>query len=81
MSFAPLSQKEYLIIIIISPKYYETVTSSVGGLESDERTFNTVYIHKQVRNVYKDYITNTLTSVVYWGPEVLCTLGSDSMVC
>ncbi|KAF3834633.1 hypothetical protein F7725_027191 [Dissostichus mawsoni] len=30
-SFAPLPQKEYLIIIIISPKYYETVTSSVGG--------------------------------------------------
>ncbi|KAK1896994.1 Chromodomain-helicase-DNA-binding protein 1-like, partial [Dissostichus eleginoides] len=47
-----LSEKEYLIIIIISPKYYETVTSSVGGLESDERTFNTVYIHKQLQNEF-----------------------------
>lgn len=44
----PLIQKEYLIIIIISPKYYETVTASPAGLENDERTFNTVYIHKQV---------------------------------
>lgn len=42
------TQKEYLIIIIISPKYYETVTASPVGLENDERTFNTVYIHKQV---------------------------------
>lgn len=41
------SQKGYLIIIIISPKYYETVTAS-PVLENDERTFNTVYIHKQV---------------------------------
>lgn len=46
--FASHTQKEYLIIIIISPKYYETVTASPGGLENDERTFNTVYIHKQV---------------------------------
>lgn len=44
------TQKEYLIIIIISPKYYETVTASPVGLENDERTFNTVYIHKQVRS-------------------------------
>lgn len=43
-------QKEYLIIIIISPKYYETVTASPVGLENDERTFNTVYIHKQVHS-------------------------------
>lgn len=41
------TQKGYLIIIIISPKYYETVTAS-PLLENDERTFNTVYIHKQV---------------------------------
>lgn len=41
------TQKGYLIIIIISPKYYETVTAS-PVLENDERTFNTVYIHKQV---------------------------------
>ncbi|XP_063748051.1 E3 ubiquitin ligase TRAF3IP2-like [Eleginops maclovinus] len=47
-----LSEKEYLIIIIISPKYYETVTSSMGGLENDERTFNTVYIHKQLQNEF-----------------------------
>lgn len=48
--FYPFTQKEYLIIIIISPKYYETVTASPVGLENDERTFNTVYIHKQVRS-------------------------------
>lgn len=49
----PLLQKEYLIIIIISPKYYETVTASPVGLENDERTINTVYIHKQVHNYSK----------------------------
>ncbi|XP_044054661.1 E3 ubiquitin ligase TRAF3IP2 [Siniperca chuatsi] len=47
-----LSEKEYLIIIIISPKYYETVTASPFGLENDERTFNTVYIHKQLQNEF-----------------------------
>ncbi|XP_026013758.1 uncharacterized protein traf3ip2l isoform X2 [Astatotilapia calliptera] len=47
-----LSEKEYLIIIIISPKYYETVTASPAGLESDERTYNTVYIHKQLQNEF-----------------------------
>lgn len=47
-----LSEKEYLIIIIISPKYYETVTASPVGLEKDERTFNTVYIHKQLQNEF-----------------------------
>ncbi|AWP11387.1 Hypothetical protein SMAX5B_007964 [Scophthalmus maximus] len=47
-----LSEKEYLIIIIISPKYYETVTASPVGLETDERTFNTVYIHKQLQNEF-----------------------------
>lgn len=46
--FCLLIQKEYLIIIIISPKYYETVAASPVGFENDERTFNTVYIHKQV---------------------------------
>lgn len=45
--FVFFTQKGYLIIIIISPKYYETVTAS-PLLENDERTFNTVYIHKQV---------------------------------
>ncbi|XP_061538981.1 E3 ubiquitin ligase TRAF3IP2 isoform X2 [Phycodurus eques] len=43
-----LSEKEYLIIIIISPKYHETVTASHVGTDNDERTCNTVYIHKQV---------------------------------
>ncbi|XP_029004427.1 E3 ubiquitin ligase TRAF3IP2 [Betta splendens] len=47
-----LSEKEYLIIIIISPKYYETVTASPVGFENDERTFNTVYIHKQLQNEF-----------------------------
>ncbi|XP_028300902.1 adapter protein CIKS isoform X2 [Gouania willdenowi] len=47
-----LSEKEYLIIIIISPKYYETVTSSPVALEHDERTFNTVYIHKQLQTEF-----------------------------
>lgn len=47
-----LSEKEYLIIIIISPKYYETVTTSPFDLENDERTFNTVYIHKQLQNEF-----------------------------
>ncbi|XP_061593873.1 uncharacterized protein traf3ip2l [Cololabis saira] len=47
-----LREKEYLIIIIISPKYYETVTASPSSLENDERTFNTVYIHKQLQNEF-----------------------------
>ncbi|XP_029905444.1 uncharacterized protein traf3ip2l [Myripristis murdjan] len=47
-----LSEKEYLIIIIISPKYYETVTASPVNRENDERTFNTVYIHKQLQNEF-----------------------------
>ncbi|XP_030227852.1 adapter protein CIKS isoform X1 [Gadus morhua] len=47
-----LSEKEYLIIIIISPKYYDTVSASPFGLENDERTLNTVYIHKQLQNEF-----------------------------
>ncbi|XP_068174636.1 E3 ubiquitin ligase TRAF3IP2 [Antennarius striatus] len=47
-----LSEKDYLIIIIISPKYYQTVTAPPVGLENDERTFNTVYIHKQLQNEF-----------------------------
>ncbi|KAM6962775.1 E3 ubiquitin ligase TRAF3IP2 [Aplochiton taeniatus] len=47
-----LSEKEYLIIIVISPKYYGTVTASPGSLENDERTVNTVYIHKQLQNEF-----------------------------
>ena len=41
-------QKEYLIIIVISPKYYETVTAAPVSLQHDEQTLATVYIHKQV---------------------------------
>uniref|UniRef100_A0A3Q3MDZ2 SEFIR domain-containing protein n=1 Tax=Mastacembelus armatus TaxID=205130 RepID=A0A3Q3MDZ2_9TELE len=41
-----------MIIIVISPKYYETVTASPVGLEGDERTYNTVYIHKQLQNEF-----------------------------
>ncbi|XP_010898987.1 adapter protein CIKS [Esox lucius] len=47
-----LSEKEYLIIIIISPKYHETVTASPVSLDNDERTLNTVYIHKQLQNEF-----------------------------
>ncbi|XP_024134614.1 adapter protein CIKS [Oryzias melastigma] len=47
-----LSEKEYLIIIIISPKYYETVTASPFELENDERMLNTVYIHKQLQSEF-----------------------------
>ncbi|KAK7888767.1 hypothetical protein WMY93_024327 [Mugilogobius chulae] len=47
-----LSEKEYLIIIIISPKYYSTVTATPTDHEQDERTFNTVYIHKQLQNEF-----------------------------
>ncbi|XP_061680438.1 E3 ubiquitin ligase TRAF3IP2 [Syngnathoides biaculeatus] len=47
-----LSEKEYLIIIIISPKYHETVTASRVGPDNDERTCNTVYIHKQLQNEF-----------------------------
>ncbi|XP_039985323.1 E3 ubiquitin ligase TRAF3IP2 isoform X2 [Xiphias gladius] len=61
-----LSEKEYLIIIIISPKYYETVTACPVGLENDERTFNTVYIHKQLQNEFiqngsKNFSVTSLT--------------------
>uniref|UniRef100_W5KYV3 SEFIR domain-containing protein n=1 Tax=Astyanax mexicanus TaxID=7994 RepID=W5KYV3_ASTMX len=36
-----------MIIIIISLKYFETVTGANMSPECDERTSNTVYIHKQ----------------------------------
>lgn len=42
------AQKDYLIIIVISPKYHETVTNASFYMENDE-TLNTVYIHKQVQ--------------------------------
>ncbi|XP_037105744.1 E3 ubiquitin ligase TRAF3IP2 isoform X1 [Syngnathus acus] len=47
-----LSEKEYLIIIIISPKYHETVTASHVSPDNDERMCNTVYIHKQLQNEF-----------------------------
>lgn len=42
------AQKDYLIIIVISPKYHEIVTNASFFMENDE-TLNTVYIHKQVQ--------------------------------
>ncbi|KAG5833505.1 hypothetical protein ANANG_G00276630 [Anguilla anguilla] len=47
-----ISEKDYLIIIVISPKYYETVTGAHMSMENDERTLNTVYIHKQLQNEF-----------------------------
>ncbi|KAJ8407249.1 hypothetical protein AAFF_G00278230 [Aldrovandia affinis] len=47
-----INEKDYLIIIVISPKYYETVTGALVSLENDERTLNTVYIHKQLQNEF-----------------------------
>lgn len=46
------AQKDYLIIIVISPKYHEIVTNASFFLENDE-TLNTVYIHKQVQLGWK----------------------------
>ncbi|XP_072516000.1 uncharacterized protein traf3ip2b isoform X1 [Salminus brasiliensis] len=45
-----LNEKDYLIIIIISLKYFETVTGA--NVECDERTSNTVYIHKQLQSEF-----------------------------
>ncbi|KAI1885113.1 hypothetical protein AGOR_G00216840 [Albula goreensis] len=47
-----INEKGYLIIIAISPKYHETVTGALVSLEKDERTLNTVYIHKQLQNEF-----------------------------
>ncbi|XP_061834517.1 E3 ubiquitin ligase TRAF3IP2 isoform X2 [Nerophis lumbriciformis] len=44
--------EEYLIIIIISPKYYETVTASHVSPDIDERACNAVYIHKQLQTEF-----------------------------
>ncbi|KAG7326158.1 hypothetical protein KOW79_009559 [Hemibagrus wyckioides] len=43
-----ITEKDYLIIIIISPKYFEIVTNASLCVENDE-TLNTVYIHKQLQ--------------------------------
>ncbi|KAG7463480.1 hypothetical protein MATL_G00176970 [Megalops atlanticus] len=47
-----INEKDYLIIIVISPKYYETVTAASISRDNDERTLNTVYIHKQLQNEF-----------------------------
>ncbi|KAL2089499.1 hypothetical protein ACEWY4_014187 [Coilia grayii] len=46
-----ISEKDYLIIFVISPKYYQTVTNTAPYMEDDE-TLNTVYIHKQLQNEF-----------------------------
>ncbi|XP_017335935.1 uncharacterized protein traf3ip2l isoform X1 [Ictalurus punctatus] len=46
-----ITEKDYLIIIIISPKYFEIVTNASLCVENDE-TLNTVYIHKQLQNEF-----------------------------
>ncbi|XP_066520472.1 E3 ubiquitin ligase TRAF3IP2 [Hoplias malabaricus] len=46
-----IAEKDYLIIIIISPKYFEIVTNASLCMENDE-TLNTVYIHKQLQNEF-----------------------------
>ncbi|KAI1899826.1 hypothetical protein AGOR_G00065760 [Albula goreensis] len=47
-----ITEKDYLIIIVISPKYFETVSGAHISMENDERTLNTVYIHKQLQNEF-----------------------------
>ncbi|XP_031414359.1 E3 ubiquitin ligase TRAF3IP2-like isoform X2 [Clupea harengus] len=47
-----IQEKDYLIIIAISPKYHEVVAGDRMFVERDERTLNTVYIHKQLQNEF-----------------------------
>ncbi|KAM9461354.1 E3 ubiquitin ligase TRAF3IP2 [Clarias gariepinus] len=47
-----LNEKDYLIIMVISLKYFETVTGARVSVECDERTSNTVYIHKQLQSEF-----------------------------
>ncbi|XP_053490799.1 E3 ubiquitin ligase TRAF3IP2 isoform X4 [Ictalurus furcatus] len=47
-----LNEKDYLIIMVISLKYFETVTGAGVGVDCDERTSNTVYIHKQLQSEF-----------------------------
>ncbi|XP_043107687.1 E3 ubiquitin ligase TRAF3IP2 [Puntigrus tetrazona] len=47
-----LNEKDYLIIIIISLRYYETISGLTSSVEGDERTSNTVYIHKQLQSEF-----------------------------
>lgn len=45
-----INDKGYLIIIIISPKYYQAVTSQ--NLKDDEHSLNSVFIYKQLQNEF-----------------------------
>ncbi|XP_062868421.1 E3 ubiquitin ligase TRAF3IP2 [Trichomycterus rosablanca] len=47
-----LNEKDYLIIIVISLKYFETVTGISVGMDYNERTSNTMYIHKQLQSEF-----------------------------
>ncbi|XP_051769402.1 E3 ubiquitin ligase TRAF3IP2 [Ctenopharyngodon idella] len=47
-----LNEKDYLIIIIISLRYYETISGINISMDSDERTSNTVYIHRQLQSEF-----------------------------
>ncbi|XP_050978079.1 E3 ubiquitin ligase TRAF3IP2 [Labeo rohita] len=47
-----LNEKDYLIIIIISLRYYETISGINTSVEGDERTSDTVYIHKQLQSEF-----------------------------
>ncbi|XP_051957746.1 E3 ubiquitin ligase TRAF3IP2 isoform X1 [Xyrauchen texanus] len=47
-----LNEKDYLIIIIISLRYYETITGIKMNMDNDERTTDTVYIHKQLQSEF-----------------------------
>ncbi|KAB5558914.1 hypothetical protein PHYPO_G00022720 [Pangasianodon hypophthalmus] len=47
-----LNEKDYMIIMVISLKYFETVKGAGVGVDCDERTSNTVYIHKQLQSEF-----------------------------
>ncbi|XP_069744834.1 E3 ubiquitin ligase TRAF3IP2 [Narcine bancroftii] len=47
-----INDKGYLIIIVISPKYYEAVTSQNFDLKNDEHSLNSVFIYKQLQNEF-----------------------------
>ncbi|XP_072901227.1 E3 ubiquitin ligase TRAF3IP2-like [Hemitrygon akajei] len=47
-----INDKDYLIIIIISPKYYEAVTSHNFDIKNDEHALNSVFIYKQLQNEF-----------------------------
>ncbi|XP_051870755.1 E3 ubiquitin ligase TRAF3IP2 isoform X2 [Pristis pectinata] len=47
-----INDKGYLIIIIISPKYYEAVTSQNFDIKNDEHSLNSVFIYKQLQNEF-----------------------------